>query len=96
MPSASSEPSIITEVKPERMARHADGRALAVILVHDDGNVRVGFERGQDLVAQEGFAGIFAGAGRGLHDDRRVESGWLLRMMAQTCSMLLTLKAGRP
>ncbi len=51
----------------------ADGRALAVILVHDDGNVRVGFEGGQDLVAQEGLAGVFAGAGRGLHDDRGVD-----------------------
>ena len=73
MPSASSEPSIITEVKPERMARHADRRALAVVLVHDDGQVRVGFERGEDLVAQEGLAGVFAGAGRGLHDDRGVD-----------------------
>jgi hypothetical protein len=52
---------------------HADGRALAVVLVHDDGEVRVGFEGGENLVAQEGFAGIFAGAGRGLHDDRGVD-----------------------
>ena len=52
---------------------HTDGRALAVILVHHHRNVRIRFERSQDLVAQEGLTGIFAGTRRGLHDDRRVE-----------------------
>ena len=52
---------------------HAHRRALAVILVHDHRNVRVSFEGGQDLVAQEGFASVFAGAGRSLHDHRGVE-----------------------
>jgi hypothetical protein len=48
----------------------AHGRRLAVVLVHHDRDVRVGFDGGVDQVAQEGFAGIFAGAGRCLHDDR--------------------------
>jgi hypothetical protein len=52
---------------------HADRRRLAVVLVHDDGNVRIGFDGGVDQVAQEGLAGIFAGAGRGLHDHRAVD-----------------------
>jgi hypothetical protein len=30
---------------------------------------------GQDLVAQEGLAGVFAGAGRGLHDHRGIDLG---------------------
>ena len=37
--------------------------------MHDDGQMRIGFEGGENLVAQEGFTGVFAGAGRGLHDD---------------------------
>ena len=44
-----------------------------MVLVHDDGDVGVGFEGGQDLVAEEGFARVFAGAGGGLHDHRGVE-----------------------
>src|SRR5690606_35776000 len=48
---------------------------LAVILVHDHGNVRVGFDRGLDQVFQEAFAGVFAGAGRCLHDHRAVGLG---------------------
>ena len=34
--------------------------------------MRVGFDSGVDEVAQEGFAGVFAGAGTGLHDHRAV------------------------
>ncbi len=52
---------------------HADGRRLAVILVHDDRDVRIGFDGGVDQVAQEGFAGVLARAGRGLHDHRAVD-----------------------
>jgi hypothetical protein len=52
---------------------HADRGRLAVVLVHHDRDVRIGFDRGRDQVAQEGFAGIFAGAGRGLHDHRRAD-----------------------
>ena len=44
-----------------------------MVLVHDDRNVRVGFKRGQDLVAQERLASVFAGACRGLHDHRRIQ-----------------------
>jgi hypothetical protein len=52
---------------------HADCRRLAVVLVHDDRDVRVGFDRRVDQVAQESFASVFTGAGGGLHDDRRVD-----------------------
>jgi len=52
---------------------HADRRRLAVVLVHDDRDVRVGFDGGVDQVAQEGFAGVLARACRGLHDDRRTD-----------------------
>ncbi len=50
----------------------ADGRRLAVILVHDHRNMGVGFNRCLDQVFQEAFAGVLAGAGRGLHDHRAV------------------------
>ena len=46
----------------------ADRRALAVVLVHADGNVRIGFNSGFNEVAQERFARILASARRGLHD----------------------------
>jgi hypothetical protein len=41
-----------------------------VVLVHHHRDVRIGLDGGLDQVAQEGFAGIFARAGRALHDDR--------------------------
>src|SRR5450830_715003 len=50
---------------------HADRRRLAVVLMHDDRDVRIGFDRGFDQVAQEGFTGVLAGACGGLHDDWR-------------------------
>ena len=50
----------------------ADLGRLAVILVHDHGNVRVGLNGGLDQVLEEAFARIFARAGRGLHDHRAV------------------------
>jgi hypothetical protein len=53
---------------------HADCRRLAVVLVHDDRDVRVGFDCRVDQVTQEGFAGVFTGASRSLHDHRRVDS----------------------
>jgi hypothetical protein len=34
-----------------------------VVLVHHHRDVRIGFDGGLDQVAQEGFAGVFAGAG---------------------------------
>ncbi len=59
------------EARADRRLAHC--RRLAVVLVHDHRNVRVGFHRGIDQVAQKRFAGIFAGAGRRLHDDRAVQ-----------------------
>ena len=47
----------------------------AVVLVHHDGNLRIHFDGGQDQVAQEGFAGVFARAGGALHDHRAVALG---------------------
>ena len=58
MPSSISEPSIITLEKPERIARHADAGRLAVVLVHDDRDVRIGLDRGLDQVPQERLAGV--------------------------------------
>ena len=43
-----------------------------MILMHDDGNMRIGFHRCRDEVAQKSFARIFARAGRTLHDYRAV------------------------
>jgi len=50
----------------------ADFGRLAVILVHHDGDVRIGFHRGLDQVLQEAFARVLACTGRGLHDHRAV------------------------
>ncbi len=51
----------------------ADRRRLAVILVHHHRDMRVGFHRGFDQVAQEVLAGILARACGGLHDHRRID-----------------------
>jgi hypothetical protein len=51
---------------------HADGRRLAVILVHDHRDVRIGLDRGLDQVAQERLARVLTGARGALHDDRGV------------------------
>ena len=72
MPSSISEPSIMTLEKPERMDWMQIGRAGAVVLVHDDRDVGMGLDGGLDQVAQEGLAGILAGAGGALHDHRAV------------------------
>jgi hypothetical protein len=50
---------------------------------------------GLDQVLDEGLAGVLAGAGAGLQDDRRADLGGGL-ITACTCSRLLTLKAGMP
>ena len=55
--------------------RRADVGRLAVILVHDDGNVRIALDCGFDQVPQEGFARIFARTGGRLHDHRAVGLG---------------------
>nr|CUV12243.1 conserved protein of unknown function [Ralstonia solanacearum] len=49
----------------------ADCRALAVILVHDQRDFRIGFNSGLDQVLDEGLAGVLAGARAGLQDHRR-------------------------
>jgi len=43
-----------------------------VVLVQTDRNIRILLDGGFDHLAQEGLAGILAGAGRGLQDDRAV------------------------
>ncbi len=48
-----------------------------VVLVHDHRDVGVGFDRGHHHVAEVGFARVFARAGRGLQDHRRL--GFLRR-----------------
>jgi hypothetical protein len=53
----------------------ADGRGLAVVLVHHQRDVRVGFHRRLDQVLDEGLAGVLAGAGAGLQDHRCVHLG---------------------
>ena len=48
----------------------ADAGVLAVVLVHDQRNVRVGFDCGLDQMLDERLAGIFACACTGLQNDR--------------------------
>jgi hypothetical protein len=49
----------------------ADVGVLAVVLVHDQRDVRVHLDGGLDQVLDEGLAGVLAGAGAGLQDHRR-------------------------
>jgi len=49
----------------------ADVGALPVVLVHHQRDLGIGFQRGLDEVLDEGLAGVLAGAGAGLQDDRR-------------------------
>ncbi len=51
---------------------HTDRWRLAMILVHDNRNMRIGFEGSQNLVTQESFAGVLTRPGRGLHDHGRI------------------------
>jgi len=51
----------------------AGGRAVAVILVHADRNVRVDLRAGVDDVLQYDVVGVGARAARGLHDHRSVD-----------------------
>jgi hypothetical protein len=44
-----------------------------VVLVHDQRDVRVGLGGGLDQVLDERLAGVLAGAGAGLQDDRRAD-----------------------
>jgi hypothetical protein len=46
----------------------ADAGRRAVVLVHTDGDVRVGFQRGQNQVAQKRLAGVLARTGRALQN----------------------------
>src|SRR3546814_10707479 len=59
----------------------ANGGRLAVILVHDHGNVGVGFYGSLDQILQEVFAGILAGAGRCLHDRSEEHTSELQSLM---------------
>ena len=93
--SSSREPSIITLVKPGWIERQAHRRAGAVVLVQADGDVRPRLDRGFDHVAQEGFAGVFAGAAAAWRITGLSHS-CAASMIARICSMLLMLKAGTP
>ena len=53
----------------------AGGGAVAVVLVHHHRDVGISFDRSQDQVAQEAFAGVLAGAAGGLQDDGAVRLG---------------------
>jgi hypothetical protein len=44
-----------------------------VVLVHDERHLRPRLERGLDQVLDEGLAGVLAGTGAGLQDDRRAD-----------------------
>ncbi len=70
--SSFSEPSIITDEKPSWIERwHTAGLEPWSWCMHDR-NMRPLFDGGQDQVAQERRARVFARAGRGLHDHRAV------------------------
>ena len=47
-------------------------RRLAVVLVHDDWDVRIRFDSRLDQVPQEGLARVLTRTGRALHDHRAV------------------------
>src|SRR5690606_34295091 len=51
----------------------AGGRAVAVVLVHADRDVRIKLDQGVDQSGQDHVVGVGAGAARGLDDDRRVD-----------------------
>ena len=68
----SSEPSIITLVKPLSIALLARGGAVAVVLVHGDRNLRIKLGRGEHQMAQVVVLRILAGSARSLHDHRRI------------------------
>ena len=55
--------------KAQLQSALADGGAGAVVLVHHQRNVGIGFGGGQDQVLDEGFTSVFAGTGAGLQDD---------------------------
>ena len=50
-------------------------RALAVVLVHGNRHVWIGVDGGFNQILEESLTGIFARAGRGLHDYRAVGFG---------------------
>ena len=50
----------------------ANSRTLAVVLMHTDRNMRIGFNSSLNQVLKENFTGILTSAGRSLHDDGRV------------------------
>jgi hypothetical protein len=70
--SASSEPSIITEVKPWLDRAHAGGFVVAVVLVHADRDIRIHLGQRVDHLRQHDVAGIGARTARGLDDHRRI------------------------
>jgi hypothetical protein len=47
---------------------HADGRGGAVVLMHADRDIGVGFDRRRNEVRKERLTGVFARTGRGLQD----------------------------
>src|SRR5665647_1562106 len=47
--------------------------ALSMVLMHDDGNVRIAFDRSLDQVLEKTLAGVFARTGAGLHDHRGID-----------------------
>ena len=72
MPSSLSEPSIITELKPDWMERKQMPGEAPWSWCMQTGICGYIFDGGQDQVAQEGFAGVVAGAGGALQDHRGV------------------------
>src|SRR5690606_11692324 len=53
----------------------ADGRRLAVVLVHDHRNLRIGLNCSLDQVLEEAFACVLPSTGGGLHDHGAVGLG---------------------
>ena len=62
----------MTEREAELDGALTDCGGGAVVLVHAHRDMRPLLDGGQDQVAQERRTGIGAGAGGGLHDDRRI------------------------
>ena len=91
--SSSSEPSIITLVKPIADCRQAGGFVVSVVLMHDDRNVRIHLGERLDHMTQHDIAGVGARAAARLQDHRGV-AGLGRAQDGETLFHVLMLKAG--
>jgi len=63
----------MTDKKPQINRALANRRALAVVLVHDQGNMRVGLHCRLDQMLDKALAGVLARASAGLQNHGRAD-----------------------